>query len=401
MKYIILLGDGMADYADAAGQTPLTLAATPHMDELAQRGMCGLVRTIPEGMPPGSDTANLSVMGYDPRRYYSGRSPLEAVSMGIELAEDDVTYRCNLVCLSDEPRYEDKTMIDYASGEISTAEAGELIRALQAEFNCEQLELHQGISYRHCLVLHHEQTGAQLTPPHDITGRPIRDRLPQGHNAALFERMMRRSYDILQAHPVNQRRIAAGRRPANSMWFWGEGTSPKLDSFQSLYGVRGGVICAVDLIRGIGRCAGMRYLPVAGATGGMVTDYAGKAAAALQLLAEDCDLVYIHVEAPDECGHQGDKEAKIRAISALDQEMLGPMLAEMRRRGEPFAVLLTPDHPTPLAVRTHVSDPVPFVIYRSDRELTPHAAAYSEAAAAATGLFLPAGPLLMQTLLQN
>ena len=402
MKYVILLGDGMADWpVDAlGGKTPLEAAKKPNMDKIAQLGAVGLVHTIPEGMPPGSDTANLSVMGYDPKKYYSGRSPLEAVSMGVDLKQDDVAYRCNIVTLSEEGEYEDKTMLDYAAGEISTAEAQELIKALQTVFNTESSQLYPGISYRHCMVLNHAATGAELTPPHDITGQPIKGKLPKGQNGQLLESLMKQSWDILANHPVNLARKAKGLRPANSAWFWGEGTRPRLDTLAELYGLQGGVVCAVDLIRGLGICAGMRTIEVPGATGGMVTNYEGKARAALSLLQDGCDLVYIHVEAPDECGHQGKPEAKVDAIEHIDG-MLGLIMSELDAAGDDYAILLTPDHPTPIRVRTHVSDPVPFVLYSSKGSAGPHAPAYTEANAKATGLYLAEGPMLMKKLVSG
>lgn len=403
MKYVIVLGDGMADYpvAELGNRTPLEAAHIPHMDLIAQRGAVGLAQTIPAGMPPGSDTANMSVMGFAPRQYYSGRSPLEAVSLGIDLRPDDVAFRCNLVSLTDEPEYADKSMADYSSGEISTEEARELIAALAQELNAPDLELFPGISYRHCLILHQGRTGAELTPPHDISGRKISSYLPAGRNGQRLLALMRRSWDILVDHPVNQRRRAAGLPAANSAWFWGEGTRPKFDSLESLYHVKGGVVCAVDLVKGLGLCAGMRHLPVAGATGGMVTDYAGKGRAALELLRDGCDLVYIHIEAPDECGHHADAAAKVAAIEAIDREVLGFLLDELSASGEDHAILLTPDHPTPLSLMTHTSEPVPFVLYDSRRQTGPSAPCYSEAAAKATGLFLPEGPMLMQKLVSG
>lgn len=403
MKYIVLLGDGMSDYpvAELGNQTPLAAAHKPYMDFLAQHGAIGMAQTIPEGMPPGSDTANMAVMGFSPAIYYSGRSPLEAVSLGIELADDDVTFRCNLVTLSDEPEYANKTMLDYSAGEISSEEAAILLRDLAVELTTDDLHLYPGISYRHCLVLHHSRPGAELTPPHDISGRPIRDYLPKGRHGELLYDMMRRSQQILENHAVNIARRGKGENPANSIWFWGEGVKPKFDTLEQLYGVKGGVVCAVDLIKGLGISAGLRNITVPGATGGMVTNYAGKARAALQLLTDDCDFVYIHIEAPDECGHHGDAKAKVAAIEAIDREVLAMLIDELKRRGEDFRILLTPDHPTPLSLRTHTAEPVPFVLYDSRRDLAPNAARYTEEEAEASGLFLSEGPLLMKMLLRG
>lgn len=399
MKYIILLADGMADEPIEAlgGKTPMEIARKPHMDALACRGIMGMAQTVPTGMPPGSDTANMAVMGFDPKLYYSGRSPLEAVAMGIALQPEDVTYRCNLVCLTEETDYEDKTMVDFSSGEISTQEAAQLIEAVQ-HLLPKGTALYRGISYRHCLVRSHGQTGAQLTPPHDITGKPIAGHLPKGQYAQELLALQKASYDILSTHPVNLERKRQGKRPANSLWFWGEGTKPRFDSLQQLYGVSGGVVCAVDLIKGLGLCAGMKAPTVEGATGGMVTDYRAKAEAALRLLNEGCDLVYIHVEAPDESSHHGDLQAKIAAIEAID----GLILARLQEalKDEPYRILLTPDHPTPLSRMTHTGDPVPFVLYDSQRErYSPRS--YCEAAAKGTGLFLPQGHLLMEALISG
>lgn len=401
MKYIVILGDGMADYPieTLGGRTPLEAADKPHMDAIAQKGTVGMVQTIPTGMPPGSDAANMSVMGFAPARYYSGRSPLEAVSMGIELGADDVTYRTNLVTLSEEADFTARTMLDYSAGEISTAEAKELIEALQPLFAAHGLELYAGISYRHCAVRRSGDTGALLTPPHDISGKPISVHLPKGSYGVELERLLVEASAVLARHPVNLKRIAAGKHPANSVWFWGEGTKPSFSPFESLYGKKGGVVCAVDLIRGLGLCAGMRVSTPPGATGGMVTDYRAKADAALTLLREDCDLVYIHIEAPDECGHQGNARAKVAAIEAIDRDVLGHIMEELNMAGEDYRILLCPDHPTPVAIRTHTGEPIPFVVYdsRKAQEGTPR---YTEEYAKNTGRFLPEGPMLMKQLLE-
>jgi 2,3-bisphosphoglycerate-independent phosphoglycerate mutase len=404
MKYIICLGDGMADYPVEAlgGRTPLEAADKPYMDYVAQHGTIGLCRTIPEGMAPGSDAANMSVMGFDPKRYYSGRSPLEAVALGVEMQPDDVAFRCNLVCLSDEPAYEDKTMIDYSSDEISTEESVQLIADLAKLFNAPDLQLYPGISYRHCLILNHAQIGSELTPPHDITGKPVKGHLPGGRYGERLLELQKRSYELLSQHPVNLARIAAGKKPANSCWFWGEGTKPAFDTMENLYGIKGGVICAVDLIKGLGLCAGLRNIPVEGATGAMVTNYKGKGEAALQLLKEGCDLVYIHVEAPDECGHHGEPQMKTESIENIDRHVLGFLMEQLKAMGEDFRVLLCPDHPTPIATMTHSGEPIPFVLYDSTRESAgPRAPRYTEAYATASGLFLPEGPMMMQKLISG
>ena len=398
MKYIVMLGDGMADFPieELGGKTPLEAAHKPFMDKIAREGRVGMVKTVPDGMPPQSDTANLSVMGYDPKIYYTGRSPLEAVSMGIELGEKDVAMRCNLVCISEEENYEDATMVDYSSDEISTEEARILIKYLDENLHTDEVNLYPGISYRHCLVLRNSHTGAILTPPHDISGKPVKEHLPKGEHAELLLGIMKRSYELLKDHPVNIERKKKGLKPANSCWFWGEGTRPALTSFEEKYGVKGGVVCAVDLIKGLGLCAKMAVPNVPGATGGMVTNYAGKGEAALKLLTEGgCDLVYIHVEAPDESGHRASLKHKISAIEHIDSDILGLLIPELEKRGEEFSVLLLPDHPTPLSLMTHIGDPVPFAIYSSSRGLTPHAAAYSERAAAETGIYEEKGCELM------
>lgn len=399
MKYIIILADGMADQPleELGGRTPLEVADKPHMDFLASCGQMGLARTVPPGMPPGSDTANMAVMGFDPRVYYSGRSPLEAVAMGVSLREDDLCLRTNLVCLSGEASYEDKTMVDFSSGEITTEEATELISALQPLMS-EELRLYCGISYRHCTVMAKGEKGAELTPPHDITGRPIKEYLPKGRYASELLALQKASYEILRKHPVNLRRMAEGKPLANSLWFWGIGTRPRFDSLEKLYGVRGGVVCAVDLIKGLGLCAGMQAPKIVGATGGMVTDYRAKAEMALQLLEQDCDLVYIHVEAPDECSHHGFVEGKIAAIEAIDREILGRILEELG--DSDYRILLTPDHPTPIRMMTHSPDPVPFILYDNRKKDTQNCT-YSEKMAADTGFFLPEGYRLMELLIRG
>lgn len=403
MKYIVMLGDGMADYPleALAGKTPLAVANKPNMDDLAQHGCVGMAKTVPDGMPPQSDTANLSVMGYDPKAYYTGRSPLEAVSMGIDLAADDLVFRCNLVCVSAEEDYAEKTMIDYSADEISTEESTQLIAYLNERFQDETLALYPGISYRHCLVLKHKRPGGMLTPPHDITLKPVKDSLPKGAHAELLYEMMARSYALLKDHPVNLARIKRGLKPANSCWFWGEGTKPALPSFYETHGVRGGVVSAVDLIKGIGLCAGMDVVDVEGATGNINTNFAGKGAAALSLLQNGCDLVYIHVEAPDESGHRHELENKIKSIERIDADILGQILPALRRNHEPFRVLLMPDHPTPIALRTHTSDPVPFVLYEEGRQAQPRAEVYTEEMAKETGLFVQKGHSLMEKLIKG
>ncbi len=401
MKYIVVLGDGMADYKlkELGGRTPLQCAKKPAIDALAAHSGVGLCRTVPAGFKPGSDVANLSVMGYDPHDCYTGRSPLEAVSIGIALKDSDVTLRCNLVTLSDEEEYEKKTMLDYSAGEITTAEAVQLVDALKKELDGEGYTLYAGVSYRHCLVCKEGKTGHDLTPPHDITDKPIAQYLPKGPRAEELLDMMKRSEKILREHPVNRARAAAGKRMANSVWFWGEGTKPQLENFEEKFGKKGGVISAVDLVKGIGILAGMKIIEVPGATGNYDTNFAGKADAALDALRGGLDFVYIHMEAPDECGHQGDVAHKIYSIEQIDEKVVARICKELERENVPFRMLVCPDHPTPIAVRTHVSDPVPYLLYKSDRSQN-GPASYDEDSAASTGIFVEQGFDLMKKLFE-
>lgn len=394
-KIVVVLGDGMADYPDERGLTPLMEANKPNIDRLCAAGEVGLCQTVPAGMKPGSDTANLSVMGYDPKRYYTGRSPLEALSIGIKLAATDVTYRCNLVTLSDEPTYADKTMLDYSAGEITTAESTELIGYLAEKLGLQGL-LYPGVSYRHCLVRPNGAPAGSLTPPHDITGRKLTDYLPESD---ALKQMMIRSYDLLKNHPINRKRIAAGKNPANSMWLWGEGKKPALDDFREKFGLTGAVISAVDLIKGIGIGAGMDSIDVEGATGTVHTNFDGKAAAAIDALKTH-DYVYVHMEAPDECGHQGDRAGKIRSIELIDEKVVGPIRRYLDSTGAPYRMLIIPDHATPLSVRTHVSDPVPYVLYDSAVERASGVTRYDEQsiAAAPTKVIVDAGCELIDKL---
>ena len=400
MKYIVVLGDGMADYKleELGNRTPLQAANKPHIDALAREAEVGLCRTVPAGFKPGSDVANLSVMGYDPHDCYTGRSPLEAVSIGIDLKDTDVTLRCNLVTLSEEEKYEDRTMLDYSAGEISTEEARKLISYLKEHLDSDMFTLYAGVSYRHCLVVKEGKTGHELTPPHDITGKPVRGHLPEGPLGEKYRAMMERSAELLREHPINRARVAAGKNPANSVWFWGEGTKPALENFEKKFGKKGGVISAVDLVKGIGILAGMQVIEVEGATGNYDTNFAGKATAALDALLGGLDFVYIHMEAPDECGHQGDVKHKIYSIEQIDEKVVAPLCAGLRKAGEKFRMLICPDHPTPIAVRTHVSDPVPYLLYDSGKRGA-GAPAYDEDSAAQTGVFVEMGWELMKKLL--
>jgi 2,3-bisphosphoglycerate-independent phosphoglycerate mutase len=400
MKYVVLLGDGMADCPVSAlgGKTPLEAANKPNMDFLARNGDMGLVKTIPDGMPPGSDVANLSVFGYEPGVYYTGRSPFEAASMGISMTDTDIALRCNLVTLSPKNSYEEKTMVDYSSGEITTKEAHALIETIAAELNSESFSFYSGISYRHCLIWKNGEEGVSFTPPHDISGKKIAPFLPKGENSEIFISLMKKSEKILKTHPVNLLREKNGLNPASSIWLWGQGKKPKLDQFSKKYNLTGSVISAVDLIHGIGILAGLKPVHVEGATGNIHTNYIGKAKAALNELENGSDFVYIHVEAPDECGHQGLVKEKIQSIEKIDSELLTPLLEGLAKWN--YSILLLPDHPTPISTRTHSREPVPFAIYRSTGSIssgkTPH---FTEKDAASTGVFIERGHTLIDRLL--
>ena len=371
MKYLVMLCDGMADLPFEAldNKTPMEKAYKPCMDSLAKKGEVGLVKTVQEGMKPGSDVANLAVLGYDAKKYYSGRSPLEAASIGIDLKSTDVTFRCNLVTLSDEPEYSDKTMVDYCADDISSAEAKILVEYIEEKLGNEIFSYYPGVSYRHCLVWDNGIVdGHDLTPPHDITDRPIKEYIPKGDNVAPLDEMMKKSYDLLKDHPVNLERIKRGKRPANSIWLWGEGTKPALDSFEEKFSKKGSMISAVDLLKGIAICAKMNSVDVDGATGYIDTNFEGKCQAAIEEFKNGQDLVYIHVEAPDECGHRGEAENKVKSLEIIDEKILTPVV-EFLRSYDDFAVLVCPDHPTPLCIKTHSSDPVPYLIYSSKDEI--------------------------------
>lgn len=388
MKYALILGDGMADYPVPAlgGRTPLEVADTPAMDLLAKTGKVGLVKTVPDGYKPGSDVANLGALGYDAKVCYTGRSPLEALSMGIDMKEDDVALRTNLVTLSEEENFEDKTMKDYSAGEITTAEARELVAFLQEKLGDERFSFHPGVSYRHCLIIAHGSTDMQLTPPHDISGKRIGEHLPKGDFAAELTDLIKRANALLSEHPINKKRVLNGQNPANSIWFWGQGTRPALENFEQRYGLKGGMVSAVDLLKGIAKGAGMKSVDVEGATGTLSTNFAGKAKAACDLLDGGCDFVFVHLEAPDECGHQGDLEGKIKAIECVDGKILAPVLEHLRASGEDFAVMVMPDHFTPVSLLTHSREPVPFLMYASFRALG-DGRAYNEKSAAESGVY--------------
>jgi 2,3-bisphosphoglycerate-independent phosphoglycerate mutase len=399
MKVIILLGDGMSDVScqELANKSPLQAANIPNMDFMAQNGLVGLAHTVPDGLPPGSDVANLSVFGYDPRNCYTGRSPLEAVSMGVALGPDDVAFRMNLVTLK--PHGNSLYMEDFSAGHISTDEARELVATLQQELGSAEFEFHPGVGYRHLMVWRSGKDGMKSTPPHDITGRAVLEHLPRGDGADTLNSIMNSCQMLLHNHPVNVKRKEDGKLPANSAWLWGHGKTPKIKSFQDAYGKSGAVISAVDLIKGIGVCAGLDIINVEGATGYIDTNYLGKAEAALAAL-ENHDFVYVHVEAPDEASHSGRLDHKIQAIEDFDRLVVGTVLEGIKKFGE-YVILCTPDHPTPVHLMTHTSEPVPFIIYRggdgSTAESTNGASSYSEEQAKATGLVVE-GHRLMEML---
>lgn len=400
MKYIIMLCDGMADepMEILQGRTPMEAAKTEHMDRMASRSELGMVRTVPEGMAPGSDTANLSVMGYDPKKYYTGRSPVEALSIGVDMKEADVSFRCNLVTLSEEEEcYTQKHILDHSSDEITTEEATVLIEALKEGLTREGYDFYPGISYRHLLIWNHGKV-VELTPPHDILTKQIGAYLPED---PVLREMMEKSYDILNHHPINEKRRARGLKPANSAWFWGAGTKPCLTSFEEEHHLKGAMISAVDLLKGIAVGAQMDNLYVEGANGGLHTNYAGKAQAAIQALTKDgYDFVYIHVEAPDEMGHQGSVEHKIQAIEQIDAQIIGPVLDAMEGADLEFRMLVLPDHPTPVRLRTHTSDPVPYMLYDSTT-IYEGGSEYSEATGKASGIQIEEGYKLLGRLLRD
>ncbi len=397
MKYIVVLGDGMADRpVDAlGGKTPLEAAVTPVMDALASKGTLGTVQNVPAGMAPGSDVANLSVLGYDPTANYSGRSPLEALSVGVAMDDDDVIFRSNLVTLTENQPYDQKIILDHSSGEISTADADVLMDAIRAEFNSDTFRFYTGTSYRHILVWKGGKV-CHLEPPHDHLGKVIGDYLPQ---EKVLREMMEQSFEVLNNHPLNLARAAAGKNKANSLWFWGAGTKPKVQNFYEKTGLHGAMISAVDLLKGIAVGAGMKVCEVPGATGSIDTNYEGKAQAAIDaLLKEGCDFAYIHVEAPDEMGHQGRTQDKVKSIEYLDSRLIAKVKQAMEEAGEDFRMLVLPDHPTPIRIRTHTSDPVPYLLYDSTRQQKKRAR-FTEEEARLADNFEPNGFSLLEKLI--
>ena len=401
MKYVVILGDGMADLPidELGGKTPLEKANKPTFDMFASCGEMGMVKTVPDGIKPGSDVANLSVMGYDPKKYYTGRSPLEAVSIGVDLKDDDITYRVNTVTLSDEDDYAKKTMVDYSADEISSAEGKELMEAMNKEFADENIHFYAGTSYRNLMVVHHGKTENELTAPHDISKRVIGEYLPKGTDSEMFLNMMKKSYEMFENHPVNIKRSQKGLNKANSVWFWGMGSKPILTSFEEKYGLKGAVISAVDLLKGIGISAKMKVVEVKGATGNVDTNFEGKALAAADVLLNGgCDFVYVHVEAPDECGHRAEIENKVLSIEKLDA-MTKLICDKLDEAGEEYNILVMPDHPTPIKTMTHSGEPVPYVIYQKGAKKVCDRR-YTEAEAKKTDIFRPVGCELMKDFLK-
>lgn len=396
MKYIIILGDGMADepLEQLGGMTPLEAAHTPLMDELAGKGELGLVKTVPDSMKPGSDVANLSVLGYNPEENYSGRSPLEALSVGVEMEEDDVVFRCNLVTLTESEAFSQKTIIDHSSGEISTEDSDVLMDTIRRHLTTEEFKFYTGTSYRNIMVWKHGRV-LDLKQPHDHLGQVIQPLLPEEPE---FRNMMEKSYALLNEHPLNLQRAQQGKNKANSLWFWGAGTKPFLQNFMEKTGKRGVMISAVDLLKGIAVGAGMQVAEVPNATGSLHTNYEGKAQAAVHaLLQEGCDFAYVHIEAPDEMGHQGNVENKIKSIEYLDSRVIAPIKQAMDASGEPYRLLILPDHPTPIRCRTHTADAVPYVLYDSTHQRR-GIGRYSEKDAKATGIYQHKGHKLIEKL---
>lgn len=370
MKYLIVVPDGAGDdpVEKLGGKTPLETADLKMINALAAKGQVGMVQTIPAGVAPGSDAANLSVMGYDPSVYLTGRSPLEAASIGIDMSDTDVAFRVNIITLTGEGEYEDLIITDHSSGDITTAEADQLIQAVNEKFADETIHFYTGVSYRHCMIVHNGSTDYDLTPPHDVLSQRVGDHLPKGEGSEFITNMMKESYEILKDHPVNKARMEKGLNPANTLWIWGQGKKPSLSSFSDKYGITGTAVSAVDLIKGIAVCAGLDTVDVEGATGTIHTNFDGKAAAAIQEYKNGKDFVYIHLEGPDECSHQGDLEGKIKCLELIDRKVVTPLTDYFRQAGEDFRVLIVPDHRTPLRIRTHSADPVPYVIYDSRKE---------------------------------
>ncbi|MEN8904443.1 MAG: cofactor-independent phosphoglycerate mutase, partial [Clostridiales bacterium] len=371
----------------------------PNMDFLSKNGELGLVKTVPDRFSPGSDVANLSVMGYNPEKYYTGRSPLEAISMGLDLGSNDIAIRCNLVTLSDNMVYNEKTLLDHSSDEISTEESHELINEISKHFNNDYISFHEGISYRHCMIWKNCDELFKLTPPHDIINKKINDFLPEDSGGKFLYNMMNKSYNILKNHPVNKKRMALGLKPANSIWLWGAGKKAELPKFNDKFNLKGSVISAVDLIKGIAICSGLESIDVKGATGTLNTNYKGKAVAALNALDSGKDFVYIHIEAPDECGHRGEISNKVKAIELIDSQIIKPLISGLNKYDD-YKIMILPDHSTPLILRTHTKDPVPYIIY-SKKELNSSNKMYDEYNAKNTFNYISNGYEILNYFLTN
>lgn len=397
MKHVVILIDGAADtpVMELGNKTPLEVANKPYIDSLANKGEMGIAITVPDNLPPGSDVANLAVFGYDPQKYYTGRSPLEAMSMNVSLELTDTTFRTNLVNLSDDMPYENKTMVDYSSDEISTEEAKELIKAVNEALKTEEYEFFGGISYRHLLVWHNKENNFELTPPHDISERKITEYLPKDETLLT---LMKKSYDILKDHPINKKREERGLRPANSIWIWGNGTKPDLDTYKDKFGLKGAVVSAVDLIRGIGVCADLDVIEVPGATGNVHTNFDGKSEASINALKNGADFVYVHLEAADEAGHRHEIDNKVKAIELIDEKVVAPIFNYLKESGEDFSILIMPDHPTPLDIRTHTRNPVPYIIYKSYEDNKETNLGYTEKNAETTGIVIKEGYRIIEKL---
>lgn len=398
MKYIVILGDGMSDYPvdELGGKTPLEVASKPTIDYMCQRGTVGLVNNVPDNFSPGSDVANLSAMGYDPQKYYSGRSPLEAVSIGVNMKDTDVVFRCNVVNVTEqEDNYDDKIITDHSSDEITTEEATVLINEIERQLGSDIFKFYAGVSYRHALVWDKGPMDFTLTPPHDILEKRIGDYMPKGEGSEYIYDMMKKSYDILNNHPINIDRAKRGLKKANSIWIWGEGKKPQLSDFEQKFGIKGSVISAVDLIKGIAICAGMESIEVEGATGNVHTNFDGKARAAVDALMSGSDYVYVHMEAPDECGHRHEIENKVKSIELIDSKVVSYIKNTLEEKGIDYRMLILPDHPTPLCLRTHTKDAVPYIIYDSTDEKDSGVDCYTEAGAAKTGIVIEEGHKLI------
>lgn len=401
MKYVVILSDGMADYPieSLGNKTPMEVAKTPYMDKLVKYSEVGTFKTVPDLLKPGSDVANLTVLGFQPEKNYTGRSPLEAASIGIELGKGDLSARVNLITLSDEPELRDRRLLDYSAGEISTEDAKVLIEYLKKNLDDARYTLHAGISYRHCLVIKNGKAVEDITPPHDITGQKIKNYLPTGVVGEQYVSLMDRASSLLRLHPINVKRRQEGKNPANGIWIWGEGTKPTLESFEKRTGLKGGMISAVDLLRGIAKLSGMEVISVEGATGNYDTNFKGKAEACVEAL-KTLDFVYLHIEAPDECGHHGDVENKIYSIEQVDG-VIKAVCEGLKERGEEYSILVCPDHPTPICTKTHARDPVPYLIYRSDKKKKSGISSFTESEAIKTGNYIEEGYKLIDKFIKG